>query len=526
MDAKALEEALAKRQAAVEKKFKKEREDADKEHAREVEMATRRLTKAQAELAEATAALAAASSERDALKRRVGGMGELEKELESLRAVAKEAEQLRRDLDASAARIAELDKLYRDEVLLRKKLFNIIEDMKGKIRVYARCRPISSSERERGNVPVVAFPDEVTVDITSERGRKQFIFDHCYGPSSSQEEVFADTENLIQSAIDGYNVAIFAYGQTGSGKTHTMVGNKDMPGLTPRAIRRLYEVMAENAGVLEVKVQAYMVELYLDNLMDLFWRLDNPRDRSDGPKLDIKKDDKGLVVIKGVTLKDCPTEAAVMELFDAGNGVRHTSATAMNATSSRSHLVFALLITSYNKATKKTATGKLSMIDLAGSERVGKTGATADRLKEATAINRSLSALGNVISALSTNAAFIPYRDNKLTQLMSDSLGGNAKTLMFVNFSPVDYNAEETLSSLVYASRVKLITNSAEKQQETAEIQRLKKIIATLRSGGSVPEAEAIDAEGPGDDGSGGSGTPAAGGAGAGGAGEGRSAVL
>lgn len=290
-----------------------------------------------------------------------------------------------------------------------------------------------------------------------------------------------------------------------------------MPGLTPRAIRRLYDVMAENEGVLEVKVQAYMVELYLDNLMDLFWRLDNPRDRSDGPKLDIKKDDKGLVVIKGVTLKDCPTEAAVMELFDAGNAVRHTSATAMNATSSRSHLVFALLITSFNKATKKTATGKLSMIDLAGSERVGKTGATADRLKEATAINRSLSALGNVISALSTNAAFIPYRDNKLTQLMSDSLGGNAKTLMFVNFSPVDYNAEETLSSLVYASRVKLITNSAEKQQETAEIQRLKKIIATLRAGGSVPEAEAIDADSAsGAGGEDGSGTPAAGGAGAG----------
>jgi hypothetical protein len=282
-----------------------------------------------------------------------------------------------------------------------------------------------------------------------------------------------------------------------------------MPGLTPRAIRRLYDVIGEGKGVYEVSVQAYMVELYLDNLIDLFWKLDNPRDRGEGPKLEIKKDDKGLVVIKGITLRDCPTAESVLEYFDAGNAVRHTSATAMNATSSRSHLVFALLINSFNKQTKKTATGKLSMIDLAGSERVAKTGATADRLREATAINKSLSALGNVISALSTNASFVPYRDNKLTQLMSDSLGGNAKTLMFVNFSPVDYNAEETQSSLVYASRVKLITNSAEKQQETAEIQRLKRIIATLKSGGTAPEAEAIGGEE--DDGS---STPAAAGAG------------
>jgi len=275
-----------------------------------------------------------------------------------------------------------------------------------------------------------------------------------------------------------------------------MVGNKDMPGVTPRAVSRLFSLIEENKvrttvtmppttgarcasarsspsalspvplqATYTVTVQAYMVELYLDNLIDLFYRLDNPRDRSEGPKLEIKKDDKGLVVIRGVSIKECPTAASVMDLFDGGNGMRHVGSTAMNATSSRSHLIFALLINSYNKQTKKTATGKLSLIDLAGSERAGKTGATAERLKEAQSINRSLSALGNVISALSTNAPFIPYRDNKLTQVMSDSLGGNAKTLMFVNLSPADYNVEETQSSLVYASRVKLITNSAEKMQ-------------------------------------------------------------
>eukprot|EP00741_Cyanophora_paradoxa_P005575 tig00000911_g5405.t1 len=132
----------------------------------------------------------------------------------------------------------------------------------------------------------------------------------------------------------------------------------------------------------------------------------------------------------------------------------------------------------------------LSLVDLAGSERVGKTGATAERLKEAQSINKSLSALGDVISALSNNEQFIPYRNHKLTMLMSDSLGGNAKTLMFVNISPADYNVDETQTALVYASRVKLITNNASKNAESAEVNRLKKIIAQLRAGQQVDDAE------------------------------------
>ncbi|RYG56605.1 hypothetical protein EON66_02485 [archaeon] len=157
------------------------------------------------------------------------------------------------------------------------------------------------------------------------------------------------------------------------------VGNRDMPGVTPRAVHRLYHLIEENKSVYDVQVQAYMVELYLDNLIDLFYKVDNPRERGEPPKLDIKKDDKGLVVIKGVTIKDCPTADSVLELFDAGNNVRHVGSTAMNATSSRSHLVFALLINTHNRSTKKTGTGKISLIDLAGSERAGKTGATAER---------------------------------------------------------------------------------------------------------------------------------------------------
>jgi len=231
-----------------------------------------------------------------------------------------------------------------------------------------------------------------------------------------------------------------------------------------------------------------MVELYNDNLIDLLYDAKAPANRNqDPPKLEIKKDDKGIIVIKGITMRDCPTSKSVNDAFEIGNGNRHIAATNMNATSSRSHLVFAMLIETQNKMSKKNAIGKLSLVDLAGSERVSKTDASGDRLKEAMAINKSLSALGNVISALSTNSKWVPYKDNKLTAVMQDSLGGNAKTLMFVNFSPVDYNAEETASSLVYASRVKLITNSAEKTVETAEIQRLKKLVAQLRAGQVVP---------------------------------------
>lgn len=158
----------------------------------------------------------------------------------------------------------------------------------------------------------------------------------------------------------------------------------------------------------------------------------------------------------------------LMGLFHQGNAERHVGATKMNAESSRSHSIFAIMIETYDKTTKKTAIGKLSLVDLAGSERADKTGAGAERLREAQSINKSLSALGDVIAALSEGEKFIPYRNNKLTQVMQDSLGGNAKTLMFVNFSPADYNCDETATSLNYATRVKKITNNAAKVKISA----------------------------------------------------------
>ncbi|XP_062575781.1 myosin-11-like isoform X4 [Saccostrea cucullata] len=375
---------------------------------------------------------------------------------------------------------------YNSERVLRKKYYNMVEDMKGKIRVYCRARPLSSGETERGNFSVVKSPDEYTINVESSRGTKEFQFDSIFMEDSTQEKIFDDTNNLIQSAMDGYNVCIFAYGQTGSGKTFTMIGDKEQkfPGIAPRAFERIFSLAHEVRNKFHVKVSSYMMELYNDKLIDLYAKPGT----SDDDRMDIKKDKKGLVYVQGAVIKEATNAKELFGLFEEGSKNRHVASTKMNAESSRSHLIIGITIETTNRTTGQVLTGKLSLVDLAGSERVAKTGATAEQLKEAMSINKSLSALGDVISALSSDQQFIPYRNHKLTMLMQDSLGGNAKTLMFVNISPADYNQDETIISLMYASRVKLITNDASKNAENKEINRLKNIIAKLKKGETVNE--------------------------------------
>lgn len=375
---------------------------------------------------------------------------------------------------------------FNSERVLRKKYYNMVEDMKGKIRVYCRARPLSSSELERKNYSVLKSPDEYTIQVDTARGMKEFQFDQVFMEDSTQEKIFEDTHNLIQSAVDGYNVCIFAYGQTGSGKTFTMIGDREQkfPGIAPRAFQGIFELIQEQKNKYTIVVQAYMLELYNDKLIDLFAKPGT----SDEEKMEIKKDKRGLVYVQGSVIKDAHNAKELMALFEEGSKNRHTASTKMNQESSRSHLVIGITMESTNKTTGQVLKGKLSLVDLAGSERVGKTGATADQLKEAMSINKSLSALGDVISALSSEQQFIPYRNNKLTMLMQDSMGGNAKTLMFVNISPADYNQEETVISLTYASRVKLITNDASKNAENKEVARLKAIISKMKKGEVVDE--------------------------------------
>ena len=255
--------------------------------------------------------------------------------------------------------------------------------------------------------------------------------------------------------------------------------NDENPGLTPRAVKEIFRIGRRDKDKIKINCSFYMVELYKDALVDLL----SDKDVGDQPKLNIKKDSRGVVYIEGVEKRTNIEDKNELNAAIAdGMSRRKTASTKMNSESSRSHLIMSILIEVTNLNTNVNTVGKLTLVDLAGSERVGKTGATNDRLKEAQSINKSLSALGDVISSLTSNQKHIPYRNHKLTMLLSDSLGGNAKTLMFVNASPADYNTAETVNSLQFASRVKKVVNQSTKTIETKEIKELKKQLMVLKA--------------------------------------------
>ena len=336
---------------------------------------------------------------------------------------------------------------------------------------------MNKNESSKGWRNVVEIPDEMSIQVITKNGPKKYNFDNWFGPNSTQEEVFEESCTLVQSAIDGFNVWVFAYGQTGSGKTYTIQGSPDNPGLTPRIFEELFTIL-DSMDNFEISLSWYMVELYLESLKDLL----KPKKQEEKP-LEIKENAHGMVVVEGANEIPLSSLEEANKIFEFGLENRKTASTNMNETSSRSHLVFSIIINSRNKQTNQRTIGKLSLVDLAGSERVSKTGATKDRLKEALAINKSLSALGNVISALGEGKKqHIPYRDNKLTMLMKDSLGGNAKTLMFVNISPADYNCDESNTSLTYAKRVKNIKNFAVKNTQSKQTDKMNHIILELQS--------------------------------------------
>ena len=265
---------------------------------------------------------------------------------------------------------------------------------------------------------------------------------------------------LIESVLEGYNGTIFAYGQTGCGKSFTMEGIPDPPehrGLTPRSFEHIFQEVAvrENTKFL---VRVSYLEIYNENVRDLLGK-------DQTAKLELKEHpDKG-VYVRDLTEQVVHDTGDVLRLMAQGSKNRSVGATLMNADSSRSHSIFTVWLEAMQQGedgNEHIRASKLNLVDLAGSERQGKTGASGVRLKEATKINLSLSALGNVISALvDGKAKHIPYRDSKLTRLLQDSLGGNTKTLMVAAISPADNNYDETLSTLRYANRAKNIKNKA-----------------------------------------------------------------
>eukprot|EP00450_Noctiluca_scintillans_P007425 CAMPEP_0194496230 /NCGR_PEP_ID=MMETSP0253-20130528/13568_1 /TAXON_ID=2966 /ORGANISM="Noctiluca scintillans" /LENGTH=1087 /DNA_ID=CAMNT_0039337603 /DNA_START=27 /DNA_END=3290 /DNA_ORIENTATION=- len=368
--------------------------------------------------------------------------------------------------EAKDAGIPETDLL--DAEGRRRKLHNAIEDLKGSIRVFCRVRPLSSKEIHQGDVNITRQMTNMALDVAGQ----QFMFDAVFMPGK-QEEVFEDCRDIVQSAVDGYNVTIFAYGQTGAGKTFTMYGAPtppEMKGTTPRTIEEIYRIIERDKGRFTYTVEGSMLELYQNNIVDLLSKT-TVQPGVPVKKLNIRTDKGGMVQIEHLTKEDCSTSKAMMDLLERGNEQRTVASTAMNSCSSRSHLILMIEIISVNKETHEQIRGKILMCDLAGSERLKKSEVQGAQQKEAIEINKSLTALGDVIESLTKGHKQIPYRNHKLTQVMQDSLGGHAKTLMFVNISPASSNHDESIMSLKWATRSKRITNKQTKNVTQAEAQ-------------------------------------------------------
>ncbi|VDD93142.1 unnamed protein product [Enterobius vermicularis] len=385
------------------------------------------------------------------------------------------------------------------------------------VRVICRCRPFNVRETDlKSKACVQMYADTGQVVLQSDNSEKQFTFDGVYPPESTSEQIYDEIVfPLVESVIEGYNGTVFAYGQTGSGKTYTMQGDNSDPqtkGIIPRTFEHIFEATSsENAkflvhvSYLEVSLLKFICSnLSLSLSAFYFIRFAEVRDllTKNGEKLEIKEDGENGIYAGGLSLHHCHDVTQCQRLMQIGNDNRHVGATLMNKDSSRSHSIFTIYIEIMleNGSLRK---GKLNLVDLAGSERQAKTGTTGERFKEATKINLSLSALGNVISALvSGKAKHIPYRDSKLTRLLQDSLGGNTKTIMVACISPSDNNYDETLSTLRYANRAKNIKNKPRINEDPkdallrefkAEIERLR---ALAQSGGQASEdANAIKVE-------------------------------
>ncbi|KAA8519950.1 hypothetical protein F0562_014140 [Nyssa sinensis] len=353
---------------------------------------------------------------------------------------------------------------------LRKNLHNTILELKGNIRVFCRVRPLLPDDGAGTEKAVISYPTSTEslgrgIDLIQNAGQKYpFTFDQVFTHDASQQDVFIEISQLVQSALDGYKVCIFAYGQTGSGKTYTMMGRPEVPeqkGLIPRSLEQIFQTSQSlSAQGWKYKMQASMLEIYNETIRDLLsvnrsGGLDMTRaDGVVGKHYAIKHDSNGDTHVADLTIVDVCSIKEVSSLLQQAAQSRSVGKTQMNEQSSRSHFVFTLRISGVNESTEQQVHGVLNLIDLAGSERLSRSGATGDRLKETQAINKSLSCLSDVIFALAKKEDHVPFRNSKLTYLLQPCLGGDSKTLMFVNISPDPSSVGESLCSLRFAARV------------------------------------------------------------------------
>uniref|UniRef100_A0A1I7WAK4 Kinesin-like protein n=1 Tax=Heterorhabditis bacteriophora TaxID=37862 RepID=A0A1I7WAK4_HETBA len=324
------------------------------------------------------------------------------------------------------------------------------------VRVIVRCRPLSENEIAQGyHSIVVMHPERGLIELKNVKDpgepTKDFTFDAIYDENSKQIDLYDETfRDLVNSVLNGFNGTIFAYGQTGTGKTYTMEGKNSVPGergVIFNCFEHIFQHIASSRNQ-QYLVRASYLEIYQEEVRDLL-------NRDDKARLELKERPDVGVYVKDLSSFLTKSVEEIQRVMSVGNANRSVGRTNMNEHSSRSHAIFIITVECSETSPdgenhiRLALVGRLNLVDLAGSERQAKTGATGERFKEATKINLSLSALGNVISSLVDGKnTHVPYRDSKLTRLLQDSLGGNSKTVMVACIGPASYNFEETLGLL------------------------------------------------------------------------------
>ncbi|KAF8099528.1 hypothetical protein N665_0242s0014 [Sinapis alba] len=361
----------------------------------------------------------------------------------------------------------------------RKELYNKILELKGNIRVFCRCRPLNFEEIEAGatmGIDVESTKNGEVIVMSNGFPKKSFKFDSVFGPNASQADVFEETAPFATSVIDGYNVCIFAYGQTGTGKTFTMEGTPDNRGVNYRTLKNLFEITKERENRYSYEISVSVLEVYNEQIRDLL--VSASQNASTAKRFEIRQVSEGNHHVPGLVEARVTSIEEVWDVLKTGSNARAVGKTTANEHSSRSHCIHCVMVKGENLLTGECTKSKLWLVDLAGSERVAKTEVQGERLKETQSINKSLSALGDVIYALANKSSHIPFRNSKLTHLLQDSLGGDSKTLMFVQISPNEKDNSETLCSLNFASRVRGIElGPAKKQLDNTELLKYKQMV-------------------------------------------------